>query len=479
MSSKTQKISHNRHYHKPSFVAWVRYTTQAKTALMLFVLGFGSIGYAMISSSSATHNNMNVIAKGTDGVNLTASFNIFETEANKNKGNFNTPYSHDLNDREWRFTFLSGPSGYDFRQWETPDGNVTNTVMNIPDEPSHWEGKTTTIRMAPTPPPPPPPPPAPTPAPAPAPTPAPTPAPRATRPRPAPSPVPPAPEPAPPADQGGDKTPPTTPGQLYGVFDEETGVVQLGWLPATDDVLISHYTLERSTDNTTWETIAPELNNTNYSDNSVAYETKYYYRLKAVDSSGNSSEYSVTELTTGEFKINVYADRGGVFGVDDWLSISVTAGSVDEDAQCSVTDEVIYPPKENGYGVFSGPYSITCKTRSGTKITQFNKPAIASIKLDQEVLEKYNDRIFFVGNDGKWQKVNTNVKGDTTTFEIKDHMQFTGLGRKKSASVIWKVLIVLLGIGGVGGAIVGLMYLRYKHQQSAIYEDYYRKQYGI
>lgn len=461
MLRRRQKISYLKQYHQPSFSKWLRYTMHAKVLILSFALGFGSIGYALVSSSSAA-SSVQVVGTGTDGANLSVVYGVQVQQPNGqfyDYGTRTTPYTM-ANEGYTRLTFVSGPSSYSFKQWETPSGTVTSGTLEY--LPKSFSGQTITIRMN-------------APAPASHPAPAPAPAPTTTRPSPTTAPTQ---TPPPPADTS-DQTPPDPPGQLYGVADEEEGIVQLGWLPANDNVKVSHYVLERSTDQTTWQVSSDKIEDTSYVDSEAAYETKYFYRLKAVDTNNNSSTYVSTELTTPKFKANVTVADGGTFGADDWLSIRVLGESVDEDVQCTVKDDAVSPPSEKGYALFAGPYKISCKSKEGLLLESFNRPATVTIRLDEAVQGQYNDRRFYTGNNGEWQLVETDDKSDRVTFEIKDHMQLAGLGKKKGSSVILRILLVLLALGTAAIAVLSLLFWRYRQRQLARYEDYYRQQHGL
>jgi hypothetical protein len=92
----------------------------------------------------------------------------------------------------------------------------------------------------------------------------------------------------------GDMTPPTVPSGLTASQDS-SGVVQLSWAAATDNVGIAGYTVYRN---------GPVLGTTGastlaYSDNTVAPNTPYSYTVDAFDAAGNhSAKSAAASLTT-------------------------------------------------------------------------------------------------------------------------------------------------------------------------------------
>ncbi len=287
--------------------------------------------------------------------------------------------------------------------------------------------------------------------------------------------------PAAPVDTS-DSTAPDAPTQFTAVADQATGFVSLSWLQATDNVGIGHYVLERSVDQTNWETVNDQLIDTVYSDNKVNFLTKYFYRVKAVDTNGNQSTYVTAEVTTTSFVANVTVTAGGTFSAaDGWMTVKVPAGAVSKDALCAIRDDSVLPPVEKNYSLFAGPYALSCRAEDNTLIDSFSSPAVVTMQLEPSVGKQYNDRRFYTGTGGSWKQSKAQVKGDTVSFEVKDGLQIVGLGRKKSSiiSLILKILVIILGIGACLGLVVGLLYLRYKRQQSALYDDYYKQQYGL
>ncbi len=126
--------------------------------------------------------------------------------------------------------------------------------------------------------------------PSPPPPPAPAPAPPAPRPVPRPTPPPTPPAPAPPLAPVVDTTAPSFPTSL--AASNENGSILLTWAAATDNAQLAGYIIERSTDQTLWTQLATNHPDTAYQDQTAVAGITYFYRIQAIDATGNKSEYT-------------------------------------------------------------------------------------------------------------------------------------------------------------------------------------------
>lgn len=102
-------------------------------------------------------------------------------------------------------------------------------------------------------------------------------------------------------DQSGNSSPvtvavtPATPGSLMATSISSSRI-DLSWGDVSGE---SGYVLERSTNGTTWSQIGtPVADSTSYSDTGLVAGTKYYYRLRATSSVGNSANTASVFATT-------------------------------------------------------------------------------------------------------------------------------------------------------------------------------------
>jgi hypothetical protein len=88
----------------------------------------------------------------------------------------------------------------------------------------------------------------------------------------------------------GDTVAPTKPSNFTATQDTDGKKNNLSWSAATDNVGVTSYLIERSTDAATWKSIS-QSPGTSFSDSDLSSEaTFYYYRLRAQDAVGNQSE---------------------------------------------------------------------------------------------------------------------------------------------------------------------------------------------
>jgi len=134
----------------------------------------------------------------------------------------------------------------------------------------------------------------------------------------------------------GDTTPPSAPINLTGTATV-IGQIDLDWFNNAESDL-SGYNLYRSTSSGSGfvKLNSSLINASNYNDSSVALDTLYYYRVTAVDNSGNesanSSQYSITSLDnsqTDNVLTNGVAKTGlsGSQGNEQNFTLSVPAGA--------------------------------------------------------------------------------------------------------------------------------------------------------
>lgn len=99
----------------------------------------------------------------------------------------------------------------------------------------------------------------------------------------------------------GDMTPPTAPTNFTAVPSSENKSVQLSWSAATDNIAVTGYLLERSTDAENWKTINND-SATGFTDENISSDIPYYYyRLRAQDAAGNLSEATSSNFETSSF----------------------------------------------------------------------------------------------------------------------------------------------------------------------------------
>jgi hypothetical protein len=105
---------------------------------------------------------------------------------------------------------------------------------------------------------------------------------------------PPPPAPAVIKATSGDRSPPSAPSNFVANQKDKDAV--LSWTAATDNVAVSGYNLENSTNQVDWTPIASGISDTTFTDKALGTNTTYYYRLRAIDTSGNESDATFADL---------------------------------------------------------------------------------------------------------------------------------------------------------------------------------------
>ena len=94
-----------------------------------------------------------------------------------------------------------------------------------------------------------------------------------------------------------DTTPPTAPADFQVTPDSGDADVATSWDASIDDVGVTGYQLERSTDQQSWSTVYTGAA-TSHRDDSTGFGREYYYRVTALDAAGNASDYASADVTT-------------------------------------------------------------------------------------------------------------------------------------------------------------------------------------
>lgn len=273
-----------------------------------------------------------------------------------------------------------------------------------------------------------------------------------------------------------DTTPPTSPANFLVEADEDKPLINLSWDTSSDAIGIKGYQLERSTDQQTWVTVIQDTPDVFYEDNDLKFATHYYYRIKAVDTSNNASEYAMTDTTTAGFQSNISKDEGGTITSEDNLaSVAFPAGVFEQDAYCGLVNERDIGGNVSGFELISGPYQLSCQAADGTLLTDLKSPATASITIDAKQRKRYSTVRYYTKDGDNWQQ----VLGSSDNFELSHTNSFALYGKRKTTPIWVKIIIVLLVLVGLAILVIGFLYIRYRRSLQAKADDYYRKSKGF
>ncbi|MDB5178898.1 MAG: hypothetical protein JWN01_841 [Patescibacteria group bacterium] len=274
-----------------------------------------------------------------------------------------------------------------------------------------------------------------------------------------------------------DTTPPSVPGNLEALVSGDNAIVNLAWTESTDNTGIKAYQVERSLDQTTWSVLTSDQAGTNYRDDTAAFGVHYYYRVKATDSAGNSSEYAAADATTPTFTQTTSSDNSTTYQSDDGLaSVTLPQGALDGDANCSVGKDDTKGVGSTQHPLIAGPYALICKDASGTVTTDFKKPLAWTFTL-KDKLKGVQNPLGYTLASGAAPVLVKNGKFDTKTKVL--NMSTDGKGSvlvlaSLPPQIPWNLIIILLVVLVIFGAIA-MFILRRK--QKTNYDEYLRSKY--
>lgn len=269
---------------------------------------------------------------------------------------------------------------------------------------------------------------------------------------------------------------PTTPANFQAYFDD--AAIELTWINSTDNVAVSGYIIERSTDNANWEILSENALESPYRDNNTIFNTEYFYRIRATDTAKNVSEYALTSVRSGSFSSNINPDTSLELTSDDGrLAINLPVGAVEAEAVCSIGMSNLLPPSHDQYDVMSGPYEIVCKLVDGSRITSFKQPVAVSVNLSNKELGKYTHMSAYVYQED-WNELAING----TLFGYDSGTDIVLLGKAKKAPFWQKALVaVLILLAIIAVILIGLQkWYNWKTTKAAnkLKNDYYNKEHG-
>lgn len=225
-------------------------------------------------------------------------------------------------------------------------------------------------------------------------------------------------------------------------------VVELTWTAGQAAAGVQNYEIERSLDGATWTPLGI-TSATSYSDTTTDFATKYFYRVREVDNSGADSDYATATTTTGRFS----SSGSKVISDDKLVTVFIPSGAFDQEVSCSITSPDGSLPTVPTKSLLIGPYSVLCISPDGTTIGSFKKPLTVTMDLS--------------GASNGYGGVTARLYDDTTTsdakstydakahkisFELAANKSFAVYG-KKQGSGFMPILLVILLIGGLGGAL--------------------------
>ncbi len=314
-----------------------------------------------------------------------------------------------------------------------------------------------------------------------APPPAPTPTPKPT-PAPAPKPGSPSPSPSVAPATAPDKAAPSKPGNFAASLGSDGSSVNLSWDASTDDHGVQGYFLERSLDQQKWDTIADSksLTLTSFTDNTTTFKVHYFYRLRAVDTSGNQSDLVTADITTGDFNPNASSGESTIVRSGDGLMmVTIPANALNTDASCSLDSDTTNKESLSSTKLIlaAGPYQLVCKDGTGNLVDSFQSDVVFSIAPSSKAFSTLSDLKLYSFDSEAQKWVQLTAKTDNKTHllsaSVNKPVTVAALGSPKKG-ISWNIVFGIIFIIIIIAAIV---LFRIRQQQKQQYADYMRRKY--
>ncbi len=271
---------------------------------------------------------------------------------------------------------------------------------------------------------------------------------------------------------------PSTPGNFTATADSTNAVITLSWTASSDAVGIMGYQVERSVDDATWSVLSTDATGDGYDDTSVNFGVHYYYRIKAIDNSGNESGYATADATTASFVGTASAGSGSssYTSEDGLATVTLPSGAVAGSVDCSVAVDTATNFATKSHKVVAGPYELVCKDANGNAVTSFAQALSWSISLKNK-LKGVSGPTAYTATASSTLSVITNAKFNTssqvmtfTTTSANDVLVLATI----SHGISWSFVVIILVVLGIAGGVATLILRR---QQKSNYDDYLRTKY--
>lgn len=277
-----------------------------------------------------------------------------------------------------------------------------------------------------------------------------------------------------------DHQPPPAPASFTAVAAPTNALVSLGWKTVSVSGATISYDLERSSDGAAWTPLAPKLAVNSYQDDTVIFGVTYTYRLRAMDSQGNVSNYVTVSVKTAEFVNNTRTDAALSYTSDDGAAtIYALSGTFVAEAQCSVTlggwNNLHI---DAASAILAGPYQFLCKDARGQPITAFHHAVRWTITPRRSDLKLSSPQLYRLTASGRPQPLSPASYDAKTRMFV--YLQSTNdrvivlASQQSSPLVVFAIIgmtVLVLGIATL--TIISLQRKRLHHYRDYLRDKYY------
>lgn len=283
-----------------------------------------------------------------------------------------------------------------------------------------------------------------------------------------------------------DKTPPSAPENFMATANNDNKSVMLEWSSATDNVGVTGYVIDHSTDNKNWTNINNNIVDITYEDYSPEFGQTNYYRIAAQDAVGNKSIFVYASAQASDFETNVSKDQDSLITSEDGVvEVFFPAGSLEQDLFCTwVTPDDILGAAVNNYRQIAGPYQLSCRNAASELVNPLNdNVSDATIHTDKVANGQKLKLVYFgQGEDSKWEQLNktkVDKKAKTETINLSGKTIFAIMTPVKKTSIWVTIITILLVILGIGLAVLLFLRFRLRRQLQNKYDDYLHQSRGF
>lgn len=264
---------------------------------------------------------------------------------------------------------------------------------------------------------------------------------------------------------------PSTPGN----FSANSNVIGtiLNWSLSSGGSGAITYSIDRSTDQVNWESAATSLSGSTFADTGTSYGTLYYYRIRATDTAGNSSDYSLAQVTTETYSPNANSGNNQTITSDDQnVNAMIPTGAIATDAACAiVTQSEVQSSAKTKLRLILGPYLLICRTSDGSVINNFSQPIQYVVSVPANMVKTY--RNFDIAqsktDSPDWKNIKASYDSKAHSLKFSDSNADTFAVSAQTKTPIASYVSIGLGVLALGA----LGYFGYKRKDQIV-EWFYR-----
>jgi hypothetical protein len=276
-----------------------------------------------------------------------------------------------------------------------------------------------------------------------------------------------------------DTIPPAAPQNFEATVAKGSPTVTLSWTAAVDAGGVKSYRLDRSLDRVAWKTLSDTITATQYQDTTAGYGLHYFFRLSAIDTSGNSSDWVTAEAALDDVaSAGAGSTEANYTSSDKRATALLPAGLAAGEISCTV-DSLVSVKKigTNSQPAVAGPYGLSCRTTADSIVTEYKKPVTWVVDLKGKLQGLNNPVAYAYGADGQQtllRDAQFDAKAETIRVSAPADRSIGILASRPRTIVSLSWIIIILTVAGV---VAGIVILAMNRKKKLEYEEYIRSKY--